>query len=461
MQIVNKQITEIKPYEKNPRRNDAAVKYVAESIKEFGFKIPIVIDKDGVIVCGHTRYKAARKLKIDIVPCIMADDLTEEQIKAFRLADNKVSEKAEWDFDLLDGELADIVNIDMFGLGFEEDDEAAELASISEKYDKAVSGTLANKFIVPPFSIFDARQDTWQARKKVWKTFLDNGLGGVETLLGADSVNGTSTFDPVLCEILLNWYSSRGDKVLDPFAGESVRGIVSATLGRQYYGNDLRQERVNANNEEARVINGRKTVFGTDVVQPKWSVGDSKEIDAIIDERNFKFMLACPPFADTEHYSEDPKDLSNMDYDKFLETYREILNKSVDMLDDNAFAAVVVGEIRDDKGYYRNFIGDTIKAMEDAGAKYYNEIIFITAGGGSTCYTAGNIFESSRKVADTHRKALIFLKSNGDEKALQEYIDSFDKTREVLEMKKNILIFLKGNSKLAKNAIETYDFELF
>ena len=124
MKIIDKKLSELKPYEKNPRKNDEAVKYVMESIKEFGFKVPIIIDKNNVIVCGHTRYKASKKLKLDTVPCIIADDLTEEQIKAFRLADNKVSEKAEWDFDLLDDELKGIFDFDMTDFGFEfEDDE--------------------------------------------------------------------------------------------------------------------------------------------------------------------------------------------------------------------------------------------------------------------------------------------------------------------------------------------------
>lgn len=113
MEIITKKIDEIKPYEKNPRKNDSAVEYVANSIKEFGFKVPIVIDKDGVIVAGHTRYKASKKLGLEEVPCIIADDLSDEQIKAFRLADNKVSEQAEWNIDLLNEELDNILNIDM------------------------------------------------------------------------------------------------------------------------------------------------------------------------------------------------------------------------------------------------------------------------------------------------------------------------------------------------------------
>lgn len=117
MNIVNVNIKDIIPYDKNPRFNDKAVEYVANSIKEFGFKVPVVLDKNNVIVTGHTRVKACEKLGINEIPCIYADDLTEEQVKAFRLADNKVGEIAQWDFDLLNIELDDI-NLDMSEFGF-------------------------------------------------------------------------------------------------------------------------------------------------------------------------------------------------------------------------------------------------------------------------------------------------------------------------------------------------------
>lgn len=118
MEIITKKVKDLKPYERNPRRNDEAVEYVAESISEFGFKVPIVIDGDGTVICGHTRLKAAKKLHLAEVPCIVADDLDDEQIKAFRLADNKVAEKAEWDFGFLDKELGGIFNFDMGKFGF-------------------------------------------------------------------------------------------------------------------------------------------------------------------------------------------------------------------------------------------------------------------------------------------------------------------------------------------------------
>lgn len=124
MEIIEKFTKELIPYANNPRENDGAVDAVAASIKEFGFKVPVIIDKDNVIVAGHTRIKAAGKLGIDKVPCIVADDLTEEQIKAFRLADNKVGELAQWDFTKLEEELKDLNDMDldfsMSDFGFED-----------------------------------------------------------------------------------------------------------------------------------------------------------------------------------------------------------------------------------------------------------------------------------------------------------------------------------------------------
>lgn len=137
MEIITMPIGEVIPYEKNPRNNDNAVKYVAESIKEFGFKSPIIIDNNGVIICGHTRHKAAIKLGLEEVPCIVADDLTEEQVRGLRLADNKVAEMAEWDFDLLTEELDGIFDIDMEAFGFDFDiDEPQEV--IEDDYEPEV-----------------------------------------------------------------------------------------------------------------------------------------------------------------------------------------------------------------------------------------------------------------------------------------------------------------------------------
>lgn len=134
MEVIEKRLEEIRPYENNPRHNDAAVPYVANSIREFGFKVPLVIDSEGTIVAGHTRYKAAQMLGLETVPCVVADDLTDEQVKAFRIADNKVAEVATWDDEALSVELSEIAiaDIDMgdFGiLDVPDDDEIVDIDS--------------------------------------------------------------------------------------------------------------------------------------------------------------------------------------------------------------------------------------------------------------------------------------------------------------------------------------------
>lgn len=136
MNIIDIDIYSLKEYSNNPRVNNAAVEKVAASIREFGFKVPIVIDSNNVIVCGHTRKKAAELLGLDVVPCIVADDLTPEQINAFRLADNKTAELADWDFDKLEAELA-ALEMDMAQFGFEDstdgDDKTTEREDLSDK----------------------------------------------------------------------------------------------------------------------------------------------------------------------------------------------------------------------------------------------------------------------------------------------------------------------------------------
>ena len=137
MQVTDRKLSEIRPYEKNPRRNDDAVQAVANSIKEFGFKQPIVVDKDNVIIAGHTRWKAAKKLKLKTVPVLVADDLTEEQVRAYRIADNSTGELATWDFDIL-GDILPMIEYDMadFGLDIIRTDDGIDFSNLEQYKDQ-------------------------------------------------------------------------------------------------------------------------------------------------------------------------------------------------------------------------------------------------------------------------------------------------------------------------------------
>lgn len=216
------------------------------------------------------------------------------------------------------------------------------------------------------------------------------------------SDTGTSIFDPVLCETMYLWFSAPGDTIIDCFAGGSVRGIVAVERGRHYVGVDLRQEQVDAN-----IINAEECCTGE---KPRWICGDSSNIE-VLAEGQYDFLFTCPPYGNLEKYSDDPADISNLDDDDFDETYAKILDKTVKMLKNDRFACVVVGNYRDKKGYLRDLVGLTVNAMEKAGARYYNDFVFVTPNG-SLPLRAGKAFQASRKMGRTHQYVLCFVKGD-------------------------------------------------
>jgi DNA modification methylase len=221
------------------------------------------------------------------------------------------------------------------------------------------------------------------------------------------NANGTSIFDPVLCELVYRWFSPGDGAILDPFAGGSVRGIIAAEMGRRYTGIDLSAAQLEANEEQARRIcrNSR----------PLWLCGDSTNVSALA-LGEYDFLFSCPPYADLERYSDDPRDLSTMSYPQFLAAYRWIIAQCAAMLRPDRFACFVVGDVREPGGAYRNFTGATIEAFEDAGLRLYNEAILVTMVG-SLPVRVGKQFASSRKLGKTHQNVLVFLKGDAKKAA--------------------------------------------
>jgi DNA modification methylase len=220
--------------------------------------------------------------------------------------------------------------------------------------------------------------------------------------------SGTSIFDPVLCELAYRWFCPPGGLVLDPFAGGSVRGIVAGALGRRYVGVELRAEQVAANRKQGAVIfrqpQGAQTA-------PEWRVGDSRNMPQVCPDVAADFVFSCPPYADLEVYSDDPADLSTMPYGEFREAYREIIAKTCAQLKPDRFACFVVGDVRDSKGHYYNFVGDTVEAFRAAGLHYYNEAVLVTAVG-SLPIRVGRQFAAGRKLGKTHQNVLVFVKGD-------------------------------------------------
>ncbi len=299
------------------------------------------------------------------------------------------------------------------------------------------NGGLAGRFIVPPFSVLDAKQGYWRERKNQWLSLgIEGALGRGDNLGGpgqADEVvdkvegltwqatgfmadvitkrgGGSSIFDPVLCELMYSWFCPRGGHVFDPFAGESTKGIVATHLGFKYTGVELRVEQVDANYKQAVKMN----------LWPDWIMGDSEKIEELLPRKQqFDMVFTSPPYYDLEIYSESEKDGSAFEtYDKFMAWYREIFRQSVAILKDNRFVVVKVAEIRDKKtGAQRNFVGDNIKCFMDLGLTYYNEAILLTAIGSLPVRT-GRQFAAGLKLGKAHQNILIFYK--GDMKKIKE-----------------------------------------
>ena len=250
--------------------------------------------------------------------------------------------------------------------------------------------------------------------------------------LTGSSLTGTSEFDPVLCETLIRWFCPPGGKIIDPFSGGNVRGIVSMLLGATYYGVDIRQEQITENYDSLETVRNE----GNETITPRWYCGDSAEINTILgDEAPFDFFLMCPPYGDLEKYSDDPNDLSNMPYGDFIRSYRDIISKTVSLLADNSFCAVVVSDIRDKKGMYRGFTMATIEAFESCGCHFYNDIVKLDPIATAAIRADGQFF-AARKVVRTRQNVLVFVKGDPRKINLNEYnfdFDDYEETSEEIE----------------------------
>lgn len=418
-----RRLDELKPHPKNARTHSAAqIAQLAAGIREFGFTIPLLIDEEDFILAGHGRQLAGEAVGMIYAPVIVARGWSEEQKRAYIIADNQLALNAGWDIEALKVELSDLsglgVDLDAIGFGAEQ---LAELnKSAGGQGSGVASASLADRFGVAPFSVLNAREGWWQARKAAWMALGiqseigrgDNLLKMSETVLAASPGSGTSIFDPVLSELAYRWFCPPGGDVVDPFAGGSVRGIVAAKLGRRYFGLDLRGEQIEANERQAQAIlrKGDGECF--------WVKGDAAEALPAI-SAGCDFIFTCPPYGDLERYSDDPRDLSTMDYPAFRAALAKIIAAGAKLLRPDSFACIVVGDFRDKKGCYRGFPSHVIAAFEATGLRLYNEAILVTAAG-SLPIRAGKGFESSRKLGKTHQNVLVFLK--GDAKRATERI---------------------------------------
>ena len=439
MYIKNVSVTMLKMAEYNPRKDlkpgDPEYEKLERSITRFGYVEPIVWnERTGNVVGGHQRLKILIDQGNDEVE-VSAVDLDDAEEKALNIALNKIS--GEWDDEKLEALLTELSSLEDFDetlTGFDSEEIEELLAEddtvyFRDKLEGGAGGTLFETFVIPPFSVFDTRQGYWQERKSYWiESGIRSEVGREENLTYAKNMNlsnnvkGTSIFDPVICETSYRWFNIEGGSIIDPFAGGSVRGIVASLTGHSYFGIDLREEQVESNIENAKEMEVPEGTI-------RWVCDNSLNVDRYAENESYDMMFTCPPYFDLEVYSDNPEDISNMSYDDFISAYSDIIRRTAKKVRNNRFAVIVISDVRDKKGYYRDLTGLTKSIMESGGFRLYNEIIILNAVGSGAWRCRGNM--RNRKVVKIHQNVLVFFK--GDPKEIQDIFPELKAEDEKLE----------------------------
>ena len=399
--------------------SETQINRIANSIKEFGFTQPLVVDKDNVVIIWHGRLEWAKKLWLDKVPVVVMEDLTENQIKKLRILDNKLNE-SEWDIDNLKLELDWLPDLNIWDLELDVADLFPDLVDDEEQWEYVNTSKwpLAERFITPPFSIWDAKQWYWLNRKRVWRELIkDNWESRENTLFSKDSqdrlalmlwrwskakiVSGVSILDPVLAECINRFFCIDWWTTFDPFAWDSVFWYVSWYTWHKFRWIELRKEQAELNQQRCSDA-WLDCIYYNDT---------SENMDEYIEDNSVDMVFSCPPYWNLERYSDDPKDLSTMSKDDFYYTIKWILTNTYKKLKDDSFAVMVIWEVRDKWWEYINFVWETIKIMMDAWYKYYNEIILATPLS-SAVVRAWRMFNHWRKICKIHQNVLVFYKWN-------------------------------------------------
>lgn len=313
------------------------------------------------------------------------------------------------------------------------DPPAADGLSLGLPVDLVSSGALTDDFVAPPVSLLDTRQDYWRKRKRQWLALgfdgalgrEDQGTGQVYasyTIVGqqkygkgwakqgANSVaNTTSVFDPVLCEVVYRWWCPPAGRVLDPFAGEVVKGVVAGCLGLEYDGVELRSVQVEANRKQFDAMKAPVQCV------PLWHCGDSAKLSAARGLRgDYDLVFTSPPYFDLEVYEGGSKDASTWrDYDQFMDFMYDVYQQCIARLKPNRFLVVKVGEVRSkDTGMMRGFVPDTVDLLQQLGLYLYNDAVLVTPFG-TAPIRARRSFPSMRKLLPVHQRVLVFY--NGDD----------------------------------------------
>ena len=367
---------------------------------------PIIIDEDNMVLGGNMRLKALEELGYEEVEIIKVYDLTQEQKKEFIIKDNL--SYGDWDWEMLELDW-DIELLQDWGL---------EMPIVDDKITdvKLTHNKLTDTFVVPPFSILDTRQGYWIERKSSWKDLINDNGESRENLLDTGGIvstlnNGVSILDPVLAEVINRWFAIPNSNVFDCFAGDTIFGYVSSYLGHNFTGIELREEQAKLNNDRVKSMTA------------KYICDDGQNVDKHIEENSQDLLFSCPPYFDLEVYSDLPNDASNQsDYQDFIKILDNAFSKSIKCLKDNRFAVIVVGDVRDKKGFYYGFNDDVKQIFKRNGMSLYNEMVLVESIG--TLPQRVGMYMKNRKIGKCHQNIFVFYK--GDTSKIAEIYPKLD-----------------------------------
>ncbi|MGF2053651.1 ParB N-terminal domain-containing protein [Vagococcus fluvialis] len=420
MRIEMMPIAELNAAEYNPRikleKGMPEYEKLKKSIQEFGFVDPPIFNiQTKNLVGGHQRVQVAKDLGYTQISVSIVD-MSVDKEKQLNIALNKIS--GHWDeskltellesFDRTQLELSGFSDVELTDLI----DSMNKPLTLADKVkNNPINSNLFDSFLFPPFSYLDTKSKRWLDRKNLWKSIgIKSELGREDNLvfndnLKAPGLEGTSIFDPVLCELAYRWFTPyKNSNILDPFAGGSVRGITANIIGHKYNGIDLRKEQVEANYKNADEI-GLSNI--------NWVCDDSLNMSDHFNDESMDLVFTCPPYFDLEVYSDDKSDISNMDYESFEKVYAAILRNASMKLKENRFAIVVISDVRDNKGFYRDLTGLTKKSFADEGLFFYNDLILLNTAGSAALRARQSM--NNRKIVRIHQNVLVFYKGNPKE----------------------------------------------
>ncbi len=471
-------ISELIPDDLNANKHSEYGMHLLEkSISQNGLGRSILIDKNNKIIGGNGVTETASNLNLEDVIIVETDgtqlvavkrtdvDIDSKAGRELAIADNSVAHvNLQWDEEALTS-IQEQWDVDPEEWGIKDFEEV----DLSQNANEEKSRSLNEKFVVPPFSILDTRKGYWQERKTMWRHIIgDYGESRNDTLIQSPELKykdiyeksmkkrkqlgisfreylekhvseeekrnaektvlsqGVSILDPVLAEIIVHWFGLENGKAFDPFAGDTVFGFLSAKMGQDFTGIELRDEQCSLNNQRVKEAG----------ITAKYINDDGQNVSKHIQPNSHDLLFSCPPYFNLEKYSDLDNDASNQkSYDDFMAIIRNAFTGAIKCLKDNRFAVVVVGDVRDKDGFYHRFHDDVKDVFKENGMKIYNEIILIETGA-STALRASKYMER-RKVAKMHQYVLVFYK--GDTSKIKdnfpkiEYKEDFEDESENLE----------------------------